>query len=190
MPVGALTATLPDDLALNVAVLYMNGSISGTTVSGDKLSATQGGIDFKPGVKRRDIEYDGKRSETEQMSYVIEYDAHVTGSIIQLGSTQLAILEPGSTADTVGSVTTYTPISADTLYGEGDYLTDVMAVWQRGNGGLFVVHFPKAMVINWDVDSKDKSEAKAKIDIKAIVDLDAAVADTGACPYRILDVAP
>jgi hypothetical protein len=169
MPVGALTATLPDDLALNVAVLYMNGSISGTTVSGDKLSATQGGIDFKPGVKRRDIEYDGKRSETEQMSYV---------------------LEPGSTADTVGSVTTYTPISADTLYGEGDYLTDVMAVWQRGNGGLFVVHFPKAMVINWDVDSKDKSEAKAKIDIKAIVDLDAAVADTGACPYRILDVAP
>jgi hypothetical protein len=190
MPVGALTATLPDDLALNVAVLYVGASIAGTTVSGTKVSATQGGIDFKPGIKRRSIEYDGQRSETEGLSYVIEYDARITGSIIQLGASQIAMLEPGSTSDESGGITTYTPIAADTLYEPtDDYLTDVMAVWQRGNGGLFVVHFPKAMVMDWSIDSKDKSEAKVKLDLKAILDLDAAVADTGAAPYTILDVA-
>ena len=191
MPVGALTATLPDDLALNVAVLYIGASIAGTTVSGTSLGATQGGIDFKPGIKRRSIDYDGARSETEGLSYVIEYDAHLSGSIIQLGASQIAVLEPGATSDVSGGTTTYTPIAGDTLYTPTtDYLEDVMAVWQRGNGGLFVVHFPKAMVIDWSLDSKDKAEAKAKIDIKAILDLDDAVTDTGACPYRILDVAP
>jgi len=189
MPASALTASLPDDLALNVAVAYTGGSIVGSTVSGTKVSATQGGIDFKPGIKRRQVEYDGMRSETQQMSYVIEYDAHITGSIIQLGASQIALLEPGATSETAGSVTTYTPISGDTLYAEGDYITDFMAVWQRGNGGLFVVHFPVAMVIDWSIDSKDKSEAKAKIDVKAILSLTDAVTDTGACPYRILDVA-
>src|SRR5689334_17629543 len=139
MPVGALTETLPDDLVLNTAVIYINGVLAGVSVTGDKLSATQGGVDFKPGKKEREIEYDGKRSETEQMSYVIEYDAHLTGSIIQLGSTQIPILEPGSTSETAGNVTTYTPISGDTLYPAEAYLDDVMGVWQRGNGGLFIV---------------------------------------------------
>ncbi len=189
MPASALTETLPDDLALNVAVIYINGSIVGATVSGTKLSATQGGVDFKPGRKERDIEYDGMRSETERMSYVIGYDSHLTGSIIQLGATQIPLLEPGADVASAGSVTTYTPIAGDTLYPADAYLDDVMAVWQRGNGGLFIVHFPKAQVKSWDLDSKDKAEAKAKIDIKAILSLTEAVEDTSKCPYLLLDVA-
>jgi len=189
MPASALTATLPQDLALNTAVIYVGSSIVGATIAGDKLSATQGGVDFKPGKKEREVEYDGKRSETEQMAYVIEYDSHITGSIIQLGATQIPLLEPGAAVDTAGSVTVYTPIAGDTLYPASAYLDDVRAVWQRGNGGLFIVHFPKAQIKMWDLDSKDKAEAKAKIDIKAILSLDEAVVDTSKCPYRLEDVA-
>jgi hypothetical protein len=182
---SGLTATLKEDLALNVAVLYHTASLSGTTVNGTKVGATQGGLDFKPGIKTRHIDFDGKRSDIEGLDFVIEYDAHVTGSIIQLGADQIAMLEPGA-SETDG---TYTPRAADVLYAvTTDYLTDVMAVWARGDGGLFVVHFPKARIVSWDIDSKDKAEAKVKIDLKAYLDYDDAVADTGACPYRLIDV--
>ena len=183
MPSG-LTATLPDDLALNVAVVYTGASIAGTTVSGTKIGATQGGIDFKPGIKTRDIEFDGRRSAIAQLEYVIEYDAHITGSFIQLGDDQIAMLEPGA----VLAANVYTPRAADVLYAEGDYLEDVMAVWQRGNGGLFVVEFPVGRIVSWDADSKDKAETKVKFDIKAFLSLTDAVTDTGLCPYRIHNI--
>ena len=188
MPSG-LTATLPNDLALNAAVLYHGASIAGSTVSGTKVSVTKGGIDFDPGIKDREIEFDGKRSTIAGLEYPIEYDAHIKGKIIQLGADQIALLLPGSAADTAGSVTTYTPKAADTLYEVGDYLEDVMAVWSRGDGGLFVVQFPLARVMKWKVDSKDKQEAEIDLDLKAVLSLDAAVTDTGTAPFQILDVA-
>jgi hypothetical protein len=183
---SGLSATLKEDLALNVAVLYHTASIAGTTVTGTAVGATQGGLDFKPGIKTRHVEFDGKRSDVESLDYVIEYDAHITGSIIQIGAEQIAMLEPG--AGLAGDI--YTPRDADVLYTEDtDYLTDVMAVWQRGDGGLFVVHFPKARIVSWDIDSKDKAEAKIKIDLKAFLDYDTAVTNVSACPYSLRDIA-
>lgn len=183
---ASLTETLPDDLALNVAVLYHTASISAGAVSGTKISATKGGLDFDPGIKEREIEYDGHRSETEGMAYRISYDSRIKGKIIQLGPTQIAILEPGATL--VGE--TYTPRDADVLYSGSDYLTDVMCAWERGNGGLFVVEFPMARVITYKVDGKDKSEAEIMIDLKAILPLADAVVNTSKCPYRLWNVAP
>jgi hypothetical protein len=184
MPSG-LTATTPDDLVLNVAVLYVGGSIVGTTASGTKFGLSKGGLDFDPGRKDREIEFDGKRAPIAQLEYPIDYDARIKGKIIQFGSEQIAYLEPGATLN--GDE--YTPKSADTLYAEGDYLEDVMAVWVRGNGGLFVVKFPVARVVMYKVDSKDKQEAEISIDLKAFLALDVAVADTSAAPYTIQDVA-
>jgi hypothetical protein len=185
MPQSALTETLPDDLVLNVAVLYHTASIAGGAISGTKVSATKGGLDFDPGVKERDVEYDGARSETEGLTYRISYDSHIKGKIIQLGEDQIALLEPGAT--TVGE--TITPRDADVLYASGDYMTNVMCAWERGNGGLFVVEFPMARVITWKIDSKDKSEAEIAIDIKAVLPLADAVINTSKCPYRLHNVA-
>ena len=184
MPSG-LTATLPDDLALNVAVLYHTASIAGGAVTGTKISATKGGLDFEPGIKTRHIEFDGKRSDIAEMEYVIEYDAHISGKIIQLGDDQIAILEAGATL--VGEE--YTPRAADVLYAEGDYLTNVMCAWERGNGGLFVVEFPVARVVSYKVDGKDKQEAEITVDLKAFLSLADAVTNTSLCPYRLHNVA-
>jgi hypothetical protein len=184
MPSG-LTATLPDDLALNVAVLYHTASIAAGAVSGTKISATKGGLDFDPGIKTREIEFDGKRSRIAQMEYVIEYDAHIKGKIIQLGSDQIALLEPGATL----TGEEYTPRAADVLYEADDYMTNVMCAWERGNGGLFVVEFPVARIMTWKIDGKDKSEAEIAVDIVACLSLSDAVTNTSLCPYRIHDVA-
>jgi hypothetical protein len=184
MPSG-LTATLPGDLALNVAVLYHTASIAGGSITGTKISATKGGLDFDPGIKTRDIEFDGRRSAIAQMEYVIEYDAKITGKIIQLGSDQIDILEPGA----VLAGEEYTPRAADVLYEAGDYLSNVMCAWERGNGGLFVVEFPVARVMSWKVDGKDKTEAEIAIVLKAYLSLADAVTNTSLCPYRLHDVA-
>jgi hypothetical protein len=184
MPAG-LTSTLPDDLALNVAVLYHTATIGAGAVTGTKISATKGGLDFDPGIKTREIEFDGKRSSIAELEYVIEYDSHIKGKIIQLGSTQIDILEPGA----VLAGEEYTPRAADVLYVAGDYLTNVMCAWERGNGGLFVVEFPVARVVTWKIDGKDKSEAEIAVDIKAFLSLADAVTNTSLCPYRLHDVA-
>ena len=184
MPSG-LTATTPDDLVLNVAVLYVGGSIAGTTVSGDKFGLTKGGLDFEPGRKDREVEFDGKRAPIAELEYAIDYDSHIKGKIIQFGSQQIAYLEPGSTL----AGEEYTPIACDELYPQGAYLEDVMAVWVRGNGGLFVVKFPVARVITYKVDSKDKQEAEITIDLKGYLSMADAVVDSSKCPYTLLDVA-
>jgi hypothetical protein len=184
MPSG-LTATLPDDLALNVAVLYHTAVIAGGAVVGTKISATKGGLDFDPGIKTRQIEFDGKRSDIAELEYVIEYDAHIKGKIIQLGSDQIAILEPGA----VLAGEEYTPRAADVLYEDSEYLPNVMCAWERGNGALFVIEFPRARVLSWKIDGKDKSEAEIAIDLKAYLPLASAVTNTSLCPYVIHDVA-
>jgi hypothetical protein len=184
MPSG-LTSTLPDDLALNVAVLYHTASIVGGAVSGTKISATKGGLDFEPGIKTRDIQFDGgDRSAIAELEYVIGYDAHIKGKIIQLGSDQIEILEAG--AALVGD--TYTPRAADVLYESTDYMENVMCAWERGNGALFVVEFPVARVVSYKIDGKDKSEAEITIDLKAFLSLADAVTDTSLCPYKLHNV--
>jgi hypothetical protein len=184
MPSG-LTSTLPDDLALNVAVLYHTASIVAGAISGTKISATKGGLDFEPGIKTREIEFDGKRSSIAELEYVIDYDAHIKGKIIQLGDDQIAILEPGA----VLAGEEYTPRAADVLYEADEYLSNVMCAWERGNGSLFVVEFPVARVVSYKVDGKDKSEAEITIDLKAFLSLSDAVTNTSLCPYRIHNVA-
>jgi hypothetical protein len=184
MPSG-LTATTPDDLVLNVAVLYVGGSIAGTTVSGDKFGLSKGGLDFEPGKKDRHVEFDGLRAPIQGLEYVIDYDARIKGKIVQFGSSQIGYLEPGATL--LGDE--YTPKPADELYAEGDYLTDVMAVWVRGNGGLFVVQFPVARVVTYKVDSKDKQEAEITVDLRAYLSLTDGVTNSSLAPYSIHDIA-
>src|SRR5574338_1270122 len=189
MPSG-LTSTTPDDLILNVATLYVNGTLVGGTPGGDKnFGVTKGGLDFDPGRKDRQVEFDGLRAPIAELEYPINYAAKITGKIIQFGSTQVALLEPGASSSTSGTVTTYPPIASGTRYASGDYLSDVQAVWTRGDGGLFVVKFPTARVLTWKVDSKDKQETEITVDIRAYLSLTDAASSTDTAPYQVIHVA-
>jgi hypothetical protein len=184
MPSG-LTATTPDDLVLNVAVLYVSGSIVGVTPSGTKFGLSKGGLDFDPGRKDREIEFDGKRAPVQGLEYPIDYDSQMKFKVIVFGANQVDTLEPGSTTN--GDV--ITPISCSTLYPISGYLTDVRAASVSGDGGLFIVHFPVARVISWKLDSKDKQESMLDIVLKAYLDATEAETSTDGCPYRIERVA-
>jgi hypothetical protein len=158
-------------LVLNVPVVWFGSGLTGTTVTGTKFGLTQGGVDFDPGRKDREIEFDGKRAPVQGLEYPIDYDSTMKFKVIVFGDDQVSTLEPGST--TVGEV--ITPISTSTLYPASAYLTDVRAAATTGDGGLFVVHFPIARVISWKLDSKDKQESMLDVVLKAFLDADDAV---------------
>lgn len=180
MPSG-YDANTVSALVLNVPVVWFGSGLSGTTVTGTKFGLTQGGVDFDPGRKDREIEFDGKRAPVQGLEYPIDYDSTMKFKVIVFGDDQVSTLEPGST--TAGDV--ITPISTSTLYPASAYLTDVRAAATTGDGGLFVVHFPVARVISWKLDSKDKQESMLDVVLKAFLDADDAVTSTDGCPYRI-----
>ncbi len=178
-------STTKGGLILNVPVVYFGTVLTGSTVSsGTKFGLTEGGVDFDPGKTDRQVTGDGIRAPIAGLEYPIDYNSHMKFKIKQFASSNVGVLEPGATQ--VGDV--ITPLACGTLYTAGDYLTDVMAVGQRGDGGLFVVHFPVGKVIKWKLDTKDKVEAMIDVDIQAYLDGTAAETSTDGCPYRILDV--
>lgn len=182
-------STTKGGLILNVPVVYFGTVLTGSTVSsGTKFGLTEGGVDFDPGRTDRQVTGDGIRAPIAGLEYPIDYNSHLKFKIKQFASSNVAVLEPGADAATVGSTTTYTPLACGTLYTSGDYLEDVMAVGQRGDGGLFVVHFPVGKVIKWKLDTKDKVEGMIDVDIQAYLDGTEAETSTDGCPYRIIDV--
>lgn len=187
---GGYSSNTKGSLILNVPVVYFGTVLAGSTVSaGTSFGLTEGGVDFDPGRTDRQVTGDGIRAPIAGLEYPIDYNSHLKFKIKEFGTGNVAVLEPGAAADTSGSTTTYTPISCGTLYVAGDYLTDVMAVGSRGNGGLFVVHFPVAKVIKWKLDTKDKVEGMIDVDLQAYLDGTEAETSTDGAPYRILDVA-
>jgi hypothetical protein len=185
---SSYSAATKGAMILNVPVIYIGGVLTGTSVSGTKVGLTEGGVDFDPGVTVRQVTGDGIRSPIAGLEYVIDYNAHFKFKIKEFSSANITVLEPGATSETAGSQTTYTPISCGTLYVAGDYLTDVMGVGTRGDGGLFVVHMPVGKVIKWKLDTKDKVEGMIDVDIQAYLDGTEAETSTDGAPYRIIDV--
>lgn len=185
---SAYDSTTKDSLILNVPVVYFGAGLSGTTVTGTKFGLTEGGVDFDPGKTERQVTGDGIRAPIAGLEYVIDYNSRMKFKIKQFGSGNIAALEPGADSATVGSDTTYTPIPCGQLYVAANYLTDVFAVGQRGDGGLFVVHMPVAKVVKWKLETKDKVEGMLDVELLAYLDGTAAETSTDGAPYLIHDV--
>lgn len=186
---SAYSSSTKGSLVLNVPVVWWGATLTGTAVSGTKFGLTEGGVDFDGGRVDRQVTGDGIRAKIAGLEYPIDYNTVMKFKVKEIGSSNISLLEPGSTSETVGSATTYTPIECATLYVQGtDYLTDVMAVGQRGDGGLFVVHLPVAKIVKWKLDTKDKVEGMIDVELHGYLDGTEAETSTDGAPYRLIDV--
>ena len=176
MPNSAYTANLPADIIKDSGVLYING----TTPFG----ASNGGLSFDPGVDRRNVDFDSKRSDVMGLDRTIGFAPKISGSLKKFGTADVAVFEPASTSAVNAGVTTITPKKAGVLLVSGDYLTNVRLVFERGSGGYVWVKFPKALCTKYDVKGKDKDEADVSIEIQARLDLSGALT-TDDAPYVI-----
>lgn len=178
-PLTGYTATLPTDVLLDSGVLYVGATVFG---------AFQGGLKFDPGVEYLNVNFDGKRSPVKLLDRKGNQMPKITGTVIQLSTTNVGQIEPGATVSASGAwtgSTSYLPKRAGSFLASGDYLTDVRAIWLRGGGAFVQVRFPAALCTKYDITSQDGQEIAIAIEIEARLDMSVSGANVGDAPYRL-----
>lgn len=182
-PLTGYTNNLPSDILLDSGVLYVGATVFG---------AFQGGLKFDPGVSYRNADFDGKRSPVKLLDRVTMRMPKISGTVIQLATTNVAQIEPAATVAATGAwtgSTSYAPKAAGSLLATGDYLSEVRCIWQRGasTGAQFVqVRFPSALCTKYDITGQDGAEVAIAIEIEARLDPTVSgFSNIGAAPFRI-----
>ena len=167
MPGAPIESTTPQELGLDVGLLYYALESAPTTPV--FMGATRGGSNFDPQTEWRNVEYDGKRSMTEQMDRKIMMNPQITATLIQ---GKLPILEAGSSSasGTAPIVDIITPAKATSLQPATAYLhnvwwitllgTDAPVKWRR-------LSFPMALLQAYTLGSTDQEEQAFEITISA-----------------------
>jgi len=185
-PLTGFTADFKNNVLLDSGVLYVGNTVFG---------AFQGGLKFDPGITYRNVEFDGKRSPIKLLDIKQSQMPKISGTVIQLATTNVAQIEPGAdvnaTGGWTGATSSYAPQEASSLLVTGDYLTDVRAVWMRGEHTALApkyvqVRFPASILTKYDITSQDGQEVAIAIEIEARLDTAwAGDSNTGTAPYRI-----
>ena len=166
----------PSDLMIDAGVLYVSATPAG-------MGATRGGIKFDPGATMRNVPFDGKTTDIAGLDRITDYNAKITGKMIDLSGPSLQQLHPGSTSSDSGSEHIITPIDATVMLSAGDYLTDVTWIGRAQSGGTIEVNFPFAIVEKYSIAGTDKAEGEIDVSIKAV--LGASETNLNACPFTV-----
>lgn len=163
MALNGYSTTVPDEILLNPAVLYV-----GTTVWG----VTRGGVQWDPGITHRDVPFDGKRSPVKGLVGIETYAPKMTFTVLQLGTAaEVQRLHPGATTATSTDTkitTVITPKDAGDLFADGDYLTDVRAIWELGDGTYFAIYLPSAYCSKPAINGADTGEGEIPVELSAV----------------------
>jgi hypothetical protein len=176
-PLTGFTSQFPSDVLIDSGVLYVGATVFG---------AFQGGLKFDPGVEYLNTNFDGKRSPVKLLDRKSNQMPKISGTVIQLSTTNVGQIEPGATTVTgwTGS-TAYQPKRAGSYLASGDYLTDVRAIWLRGGGNFVQVRFPAALLTKYDITSQDGQEVAIAVEIEARLDMTVSGANVGDAPFRL-----
>lgn len=178
-PLTGFTSQFPTDVLVDSGVLYVGATVFG---------AFQGGLKFDPGIEYLNVNFDGKRSPVRLLDRKGNQMPKITGTVIQMSTTNVTQIEPGATVAASGAwtgSTSYLPKRAGSFLAAGDYLTDVRAIWLRGGGNYVQVRFPSALLMKYDITSQDGQEVAIALEIEARLDMSVSGANTGDAPYRI-----
>lgn len=178
-PLTGFTSQFPTDVLVDSGVLYVGATVFG---------AFQGGLKFDPGIEYLNVNFDGKRSPVKLLDRKGNQMPKITGTVIQMSTTNVGQIEPGATVSASGAwtgSTSYLPKRAGSFLAAGDYLTDVRAIWLRGGGNYVQVRFPSALLLKYDITSQDGQEVAIALEIEARLDMSVSGANTGDAPYRI-----
>lgn len=186
MPLSGYSSTLPSEVLLNPAIVYV-----GTTVWG----ATRGGVSWDPAIEHAEIAFDGQHSTVKGLTRISKYAPKLTFTIIQLGTAaEILRLHPGATTATSTDTkitTVITPKDAGVLFATGDYLTDVRAVWELGAGtSYFAIYIPVAYVSKPSITGAADGEGEIPIELSACLDMTAGSIGDAPFKYEIRSALP
>jgi hypothetical protein len=159
--------SLPADVLLDMGIL-----LKGTT----KIGVTEGAPEWDPGVDLAEVAFDGKRvKHVKGLTRRVMFDPTIKATLKEFGGAatggQIALVEPGSSATTdpgPPAVTTITPKSASGFFADGDYITDLRLIFERGNGKFAAIHFPLALCTKYALKGSDTKEVTYSVEFHAV----------------------
>jgi hypothetical protein len=187
-PLSAFTASLPNDVLLGTGILVKRGfDNAGLT----PIGVTNGGLNWDPKREVRNIPFDGKLYDIEQLDWETGGTPTFEGTFIQLGASQIPNFESGVVTTTPGgNVTTlHTPKEAGLLYGPTDYIDNLCLIFARVSGGYVQVRMIKALCLQYSWAGKNKEEALIQATFIARQTLAQAVSNLGKRSYVIEELA-
>lgn len=171
-PLNGFSATLPTDVILESGVLYIN--------SVNPFGVSKGGLAFDPSTEWENMDFDGKTFPVKGLDRKTGGVPKISGTIIELSTTRMTTIEPGSTQAGAAADVTVSPKGAGDFLAAGDYLTNVRVAYRRGNGKFAIVKFPNALLTKYSVKGVSKGQAEVAIEIEA-----RAADASGAAPYEV-----
>jgi hypothetical protein len=166
-------------LVLNTAILMVGSTYWGVS---------RGAPSFDPGREIRQAEFDGQVQPIVGNDRIVGYKSQISFTGLEAKNADLTRLELNqAVAAAVAGVQVLTPLPAQQLFvkASGQYVADVRMIGERGDGKLYSVHFPYAVVLSYSVKSNDKGEAEFSITVEARLDPTGTPLNIGVAPYRI-----
>ena len=97
----------------------------------------------------------------------------MTFTLLQLGTAaEVQRLHPGAgtaTSTDTNITTIITPKDAGVLFATADYLADVRAIWELGDGSYFAIHLPKAYCSKRAVNGADSGEGEIPLELSGVL---------------------
>lgn len=169
----------PSAFVLDAGVIMV-----GSTVIG----ATRGGMTFDPGIEYRHIEFDGKTTDIAGLHRIVEYNATISGEMLDLTDAAISRYFPGSSSDG-SSNNLFTMKAARDMLVTGDYLTNLIWKGQQSDGTAenLIITFARALVQDVSFRTNDRDEGLVSVTFKAVLDVNAS--DLEAAPFTITKAA-
>jgi hypothetical protein len=177
MPSG-FSAAFEDALACDVAVIYYDVAATAT-----KIGVTRDGIDFKPNIQWRQPVFDGARSKIELLDRKTFTDATLSFKLLEMNSTVLTHAEAGSALSTSTTTVTLTPRVASTMLTAGQYITNLDAVWLRGDAKTVRLRFARALCVDYSISSRDNNETEISFTFETRLTNSVAASSTDTIPW-------
>lgn len=165
---SGITASTPQNMLINAAVLYANLKYENGKWYGDLLGATSGGAkvhissDFKP------IEVDGAIVNVRGMTLKQGEEAYIEANLIEMTPDILLMTMVGKKLD--AEISGYDLYTTKALLEDSDYIDNIAAIGTLSDGREIIVIMENMLCTSGfeaDTKNKDKSVLKCKFECSA-----------------------
>lgn len=175
----AFAATTAADIVKDVDILTHDVSSSPVL-----FGINRGGLSFDPETTFTEIAYDGRRNKRVQgMMRKTETGGVISGTFIESSVANATAFEAGATVATASLVNTITPKAAGVLFVQGDYLSNLKWVQDRGDAGVETITFPLAVCLKYSEKTTDNGEKEISAEFGAVQTQADAIATPGKAAY-------